>query len=573
MGKMSTQPRLVAALICGNEEERIERCVTSLQKICNEIVVVRAIGSLKPDATLDIAEGLGCRVSEYFNSPLCASWPHVDDFAAARNDAFEIAYSLIEDGDWVMWADCDDVLADNMVEPHLKMLREVNPEVHWVLTDYVITEQGKRAPRERFFRKDSAWWWRPVHENAHPPSGEDGEPLPRKILLRRDLEIEHRPALGRRPSNDRNLRILAHHDRMSSHFKFYLHYERMIVGDTENALRYGAESLALRDLDAVHRYEVLINLSNLSNGTPALQLARRAKALDLNRREAYAIEASILLDCGEPEVALKVIEEMERIPVPSFPQWTHKKEWYGWKALKLRAWCLRELGDAQGAFAVDQAIIDKAQGTRISLLHATRGRPIAAIQNMTLWLQRANNPDRVEHIFAVDHDDETAATLNRFGGVVQTDPGYSVGAWNLAAQNCTGEILIQLSDDIEPPPGWDDMVDSRLDTGAAQVLRTSDGYRTDELITMAIITRKYYEQHGLFDPRFKNQFSDADFTVRAAKAGAIINGRDIALVHHHPAFENRALDATHRRVADPVERERAEKLYNEINNEINNTTK
>jgi hypothetical protein len=227
---------------------------------------------------------------------------------------------------------------------------------------------------------------------------------------------------------------------------------------------------------------------------------------------------------------------------------------------------LRELGDAQGAFAVDQAILKEAQGTRISLLHATRGRPIAAIQNMTMWLQRANNPERVEHIFAVDHDDETAATLNRFGGVVQTEDGYSVGAWNLAAQESTGEILIQSSDDIEPPPGWDDMVDSRLDTGAAYVLRTSDGYRTDELITMAIITRKYYEQHGLFDPRFKNQFSDADFTVRAAKAGAIINARDIALVHHHPVFENRTLDATYRRVADPVERERAEKLFNEINN-------
>jgi tetratricopeptide (TPR) repeat protein len=119
---------------------------------------------------------------------------------------------------------------------------------------------------------------------------------------------------------------------MSSHFKFYLHYERMIVGDVESALRFGAESLAMRDLDAVHRYEVLLNLSNLSHGDPALKLARRAKALDINRREAYAVEASILLDLGESEAALEVIEAMEKIPVPSFPQWTHKKEWYGWKA-------------------------------------------------------------------------------------------------------------------------------------------------------------------------------------------------------------------------------------------------
>jgi len=43
MGKMSTQPRLVAALICGNEEERIERCVLSLQKIRQHELALMAL--------------------------------------------------------------------------------------------------------------------------------------------------------------------------------------------------------------------------------------------------------------------------------------------------------------------------------------------------------------------------------------------------------------------------------------------------------------------------------------------------------------------------------------------------
>ena len=34
---------------------------------------------------------------------------------------------------------------------------------------------------------------------------------------------------------------------------------------------------------------------------------------------------------------------------------------------------------------------------------------------MSLWLSRADRPERVEHIFAVDADDETAALLQRFG--------------------------------------------------------------------------------------------------------------------------------------------------------------
>lgn len=559
-----SKPRLVAALIAGNEEERIERCVTSLKKIADDIVIVRAIGAKPPDATLDIAKKLGCHVDIYNNAPLCAEWHHVDNFASARNKSFEIAYDLCGADGWVMWADCDDVLQDHMVEPHLKMLQEVGKEIDWVLTDYVITEQGKRAPRERFFRHKAAWWWRPIHENAHPPIGPDGQPLPRKILIRRDLEIEHRPALGRRPSNERNIRILDFNDRMSAHFKFYLHYERMIIGDIEGAMRYGAESLALRDLDAVHRYETLMNLSNLSNGESALKLARRAKALDLNRREAYAIEASILLDMGNPVAALDVVDAMEKIPAPTFPQWTHRKEWYGWKARRLRAWCLRELGRAKEAFDIEMEILDSAKGPRISLLHATRDRAIAAISNMTLWFQRANRPERVEHIFAVDADDQTAAMLNRFGGVTQDGNGYSVGAWNLAANHSTGDILVQMSDDFEPPPGWDDAIESRLDIEKAQVLRTSDGYRTDELLPMAICTRKFYEQYGFLDSRFKNQYSDAEFTVRASKAGAIVGSRDLSIVHHHPLFENRPLDATYRRVADPQEQARAKKLFEEI---------
>jgi len=561
---MNQKPRLVAGMICGNEEERIERCVKSLFKICDEIVVVRATGSLEPDRTLEIAKSLGCFPAKYDNSPLCAEWPHVDNFGAARNQAFRLAYEIAGEGGWVMWADCDDVLADHMVEPHLKMLREVSPDVDWVLTDYVITEQGKRAPRERFFRHKSAWWWRPVHENAHPPIGSDGQPLKRKILLRRDLEIEHRPALGRRPSNERNLRILAFNDNMSSHFKFYLHYEKMIVGDRELSMRFGAEALAMRDLDGVHRYEVLLNLSNMSGGEVALKLARRARELDPSRREALVIEASILLDMAEPEQALEVVKQALEIPVPTFPQWTHKREWYGWKIERLRAWCLRQMGHDAEAFRIEMDILDGAKGPRISLLHATRGRPIQAIQTMTLWLQRASRPERIEYIFAVDQDDESARVLKRFGGVTQPANGYSVGAWNTAARYSTGDILMQISDDWECPPGWDEMIESRLDIASPSVLRISDGHRTDDLLPAAICTRKYYNDHGLFNPEFKNQYSDAEFTVRAAKAGAIVDARDIVCFHHHPAFENIPTDETYARVNDPKESTRAKEIFEKL---------
>jgi hypothetical protein len=122
-----------------------------------------------------------------------------------------------------------------------------------------------------------------------------------------------------------------------------------------------------------------------------------------------------------------------------------------------------------------------------------------------------------------------------------------------------------MSDDWECPPGWDQMIMDRLDIESEKCLRISDGHRTDELLPMAIVTRKHYDQHALFNPAFKNQFSDAEFTIRAQKADSIVDARDIVFAHHHPAFEpSIPTDDTHRRMSDPQERERAQAIFEEL---------
>lgn len=554
---MSKKKKLVAGLICGNEEPRIARCVNSLKQICDEIVIVRAIGALAPDRTLDIAKEMGCHVGEYKNSPLVADWQHLDNFGEARNQAFAKAYELAGKDGWVMWADCDDVIDPRMVEPHLKAIAECPDEYDWILTDYVIPEQSKRAPRERFFRYHTAWWHRPVHENAQPTKDV-------KVYLRRDLEIIHQPPVGHRNSSERNRRILTHQDRMTSHFKFYLHYENFIAGNKELAAKYGSEALAMGDLDGINRYEILLNCANLTTGETAINLARQAKELAPDRREAFGLLCSLLLDEKRYDEAMQVAEDMSNIPVPKFPQWTHRREWYGWKGTQLKAWCLRLVGREKEASELEKTILDESKKTRISLIHATRGRPINAVQCMTMWMSRARHPERVEHIFAIDQNDKTADILKRFRSVTQTEEGYSVGAWNIGAQSASGDILIQLSDDWECPPGWDEMIEERLDISNPEVLRISDGYRTDDLLCMAILTRKYYEQNGLFNPRFKNVYSDTDFTFRAAKNQSIVEARDIRIVHHHPFFEKGALDETYQRGNDPAEYKRAKAIFDEL---------
>jgi len=105
MGKTSL------CVIVGNVAEYIERCLRNFAPHFDEVVLVRAIGAAEPDATIEIGQricgelGLSIVIGEYRNKPGHEDWRHVDDFAAARQMAFDAAqYPL------VMWADTDDVI-------------------------------------------------------------------------------------------------------------------------------------------------------------------------------------------------------------------------------------------------------------------------------------------------------------------------------------------------------------------------------------------------------------------------------------------------------------------------------
>jgi hypothetical protein len=564
---MNKKMKIVGAVIAGNEEQLIERCILSLKKICDQIVVVRAIGSANPDRTLDIASELGCVVGEYQNHPLLQDWPHVDDFSAARNQAFKIAYEIAGKDGLVTWADCDDIIEENMVEKTIAACNSMPADCDWMLTEYVVPEAHKRVPRERFFRYRTGWWHKPIHENVQAVNDV-------KINIRRDIEILHQPQSGKN-SGARNRAILLNQDKLSSYWKFYLHYENFIRGNRADCVRYGTEALAMSDLDAVYRYETLVNCASLAAMEDALRLADDAIRTTPDRREAYGLRATLLLDCvdfKEPTrnnegiliEAEKTLNQMLAVSVPAFPQWTHRKEWYGWKADALRDWILRMKGDAESADKIKKDFFAKSKLPSISLIHATRGRPIKATKCMMLWIERAKHPEMIEHIFCIDADDPQIDFFNRFKKEIQNENGFSVGAWNLGAKKSSGDIIVQLSDDWEPPLHWDEEIASRLDLAEEQVLRVSDGYRKDDLICMAILTRKYYENYGLFNPLFRNVYSDTDFTYRAAKSGKIIEARDLVFLHHHPFFENGEMDETYQRGNSPDEYQRAKAIFDEL---------
>lgn len=155
-------------------------------------------------------------------------------------------------------------------------------------------------------------------------------------------------------------------------------------------------------------------------------------------------------------------------------------------------------------------------------------------------------------MFAFDADDEDSCkALSGYSHhVVQVKEGGCVAAWNLAAANARGQVLVQLSDDWVPVEGWDESILARLgDLDMPKVLKISDGHRWDDLLCMAICTRARYEKQGFFlAPVYFGLYSDDEFSFRAFQDGVVVDARDLVFRHVHPDHDNAApMDGTYQR--------------------------
>ncbi len=226
---------------------------------------------------------------------------------------------------------------------------------------------------------------------------------------------------------------------------------------------------------------------------------------------------------------------------------------YSWKGALSRTVALRRAGQEDEARKMEREAFERG-GRHFSILHATR-RGKEALKAMYLWLSKAQNPGAVEWIFAVDADDQpTLAELE--GHRVVVVPGESKGpvaAWNAVAAASEGHILIQMSDDWIPAARWDRLIVDRVSNLRREaVLRIDDGHRKDALITMAILTRAYYQRYGyVFHSSYFSMFSDNEFSLQAMRDGVILDAREIKFTHDHPIFTGEPLDPVYQRSNHP----------------------
>lgn len=183
----------------------------------------------------------------------------------------------------------------------------------------------------------------------------------------------------------------------------------------------------------------------------------------------------------------------------------------------------------------------------ISLLHASRGRPEIAAGIEAKWRAASSGLHDVEYILSIDDDDPRALAYrgdfdsSKMLGLRRLLSGPSRGnvdAYNRAAYTATGEIFVQVHDDVEPLQKWDEEIVKRIpDVSAPRVLFVSDGLpasvNAGKEIACIMICTKTWAVHlgGLFYPGYVSLFCDDDATEKARKGGELIMAKELVFKH------------------------------------------
>lgn len=549
-----TQPLIALAVIVGNEEKVIERFIRCFFDVADTMSFVMARGNQPRDGTEEIIHTVCAElvvpycVKHYDNK---ADFPHVDDFGAARQMAWEIARS--GNPQYLLWADCDDLLEEGAAEAMSNAATEATHDVFicpYKVRGDVHTQQ--QVHRERLVRNGGFANWRyPIHEQLCFSRDVSYRMLDEALFL-------HSPHHSKSGSRVRNVAILGKAVTDNARNYFYLHQESFEANDKDAAKRYGKAALSAPGLDTLEKYEILLNLAQMQPGQIAKKLASEAFELMPDRREALALLVNYAIIDDAPEKALQLCRMLMGIPKPTRSYWCLNHLWYSWKGCELYAQCLRL---AKGDVETFEKLYHGDTGPTFSIVHATLGRPLKALGVREMWLSRARHPEAVEYIFGLHEGDaDSAKMLNGFRHTVCAKGVGCPTNYDTAAGIARGKILIQAQDDVIPPAGWDDLMLAALpDPDAAAFIATSDGQRKDRLCVSSVMTRAYmnlcaYKDKGWngFFPRiYPAVFADTENTYRAyvmAEAGisGLVEARHIILYHDHPYF-NQAVpwDATY----------------------------
>ena len=207
----------------------------------------------------------------------------------------------------------------------------------------------------------------------------------------------------------------------------------------------------------------------------------------------------------------------------------------------------------------------------ISILHATFHNRPSPLDVKKCWLERAERPDLIEYIFAMDADDEATLLETEGQPRIVSPPGEgevtAVRNWNAAAMMSSNDLLVVIADDLSPPQAWDTALTKMIGPLDAAVvpfaIKVADSpFVDDTLLRHPVVSRAFYRRFGLFSNDYRGVYCDNDITLRAFWQSVILDGRSLYLEHRHPAFHAKVTwTESQHRINNPLDYQRGRAVF------------
>lgn len=183
---------------------------------------------------------------------------------------------------------------------------------------------------------------------------------------------------------------------------------------------------------------------------------------------------------------------------------------------------------------------------KISLLY-TSARPTLIMDLLIRWRSRCENWEAIEVIVVTDE-----IYTQRFENMTwhhNTGRHDCVTGWNLAASKATGDMMVQVSDDLSPPKNWDRKLWEFAGDASHFTLQLPDERGLPNVVYHPVVSRRVYEHFGyLYPPDFRSMFCDNWLFAAHAQKGFL---RRVHLnefwLHRHRTTHNVAVDDVMRR--------------------------
>jgi len=249
---------LSVAMIVKNESEVLDRCLTSISDLYDELIIVDT-GST--DSTIEIAKKHNAQIYSF-------EW--IDDFSAARNFSFSKCTQTC-----IMWLDADDIIKPK----DYQLIKEYLNRDDWdaLLCRYVYSHDSNDNPeltlkRHRLVKNNMSVMW---HDEVHEYMTFN---LPR--VLHTEIEVHHyRTNNGFIRNVGRNLKILKkmHEKQVNERHTYYYARELADAGEIDEAIKIFTEYLDRKtdwEGNIINAYQKLTSIYvNLNRYDEALNTA------------------------------------------------------------------------------------------------------------------------------------------------------------------------------------------------------------------------------------------------------------------------------------------------------------